>query len=81
MKKLTLERANELKAAGITQIASIVKSHYDSKYFGKLRQKLERLENLQDIMRETNAYYRKEKTLDGCPCLSLDDIEKIKFIK
>lgn len=44
----------------------------------KLRQKLERLENLQDIMRETNAYYRKEKTLDGCPCLSLDDIEKIK---
>lgn len=34
MKKLTLERANELKAAGITQIASIIKSHYDSKYFG-----------------------------------------------
>lgn len=50
----------------------------DAQALEKLRQKLERLENLQDIMRETNAYYRKEKTLDGCPCLSLDDIEKIK---
>ena len=33
MKKLTVERANELKAQGITHIASIVKSHYTSRYY------------------------------------------------
>jgi hypothetical protein len=33
MKKLTEKRAAELKAKGITHIASIVKSHYDSEYF------------------------------------------------
>ena len=50
----------------------------DAQALEKLRQKLERLESAQETMRETNAYYRKEKTLDGCPCLSLDDIETIK---
>ena len=33
MKKLTAERANELKAQGITHIASIVKSHFTTEYF------------------------------------------------
>ena len=33
MKKLTVERANELKEQGITHIASIVKTHFNSKYF------------------------------------------------
>lgn len=41
MKLLTERRAAELKAKGITHIASIVKSHYSSKYF-----KVESLETI-----------------------------------
>ena len=33
----------------------------------KLQLKLEGLERLQEHMKEINAYYRKHKTLDGCP--------------
>lgn len=33
MKKLTAERAAELKSKGITHIASVVKSHYYTEYF------------------------------------------------
>ena len=33
----------------------------------KLKAKLERLEAFQDKMKAVNAYYRKHKTLDGCP--------------
>lgn len=33
MKKLTIERANELKASGITHIASVVKSRYTTTYY------------------------------------------------
>lgn len=33
MKLLTEKRAAELKAQGITHIASIIKSHFDSEYF------------------------------------------------
>ena len=29
-------------------------------------------------MKEVNAYYRKHKTLDGCPLLSPEQIEKLK---
>lgn len=44
----------------------------------KLEAKLEQLQELQEQMRGTNAYYRKHKTLDGCPDLSLEQIEKLK---
>lgn len=50
----------------------------DAQALEKLRMKLEKLESAQETMRETNAYYRKEKTLDGCPFLSLENIESIK---
>jgi hypothetical protein len=43
MKKLTAERAAELKAQGITHIASIVKSVYYTKYF-----KWEPIDNILD---------------------------------
>lgn len=33
MKKLTEERAAELRAQGITHVASIVKSHYHTQYY------------------------------------------------
>lgn len=41
MKKLTTERANELKANGITHIASICKSVFNTEYF-----KLESIETI-----------------------------------
>ena len=44
----------------------------------KLKVKLERLEAFQDKMKAVNAYYRKHKTLDGCPDLSVEEIEKLK---
>lgn len=33
----------------------------------KLTDKLDRLQKAQETMKEVNAYYRKHKTLDGCP--------------
>lgn len=45
---------------------------------GKLKAKLERLETFQDEMKAVNAYYRKHKTLDGCPNLSAEVTEKLK---
>lgn len=45
---------------------------------GKLKAKLERLEAFQNKMKAVNAYYRKHKTLDGCPELSAEEVEKLK---
>lgn len=44
----------------------------------KLKLKLAGLEQTQEKMKAVNAYYRKNKTLDGCPQLSADEIEKLK---
>ena len=44
----------------------------------KLEAKLEKLQSAQDTMKAVNAYYRKHKTLDGCPNLSAENIEKLK---
>lgn len=44
----------------------------------KLKDKLEKLEQLQETMKSVNAYYRKHKTLDGCPHLSAETLEKLK---
>ena len=44
----------------------------------KLEAKLEKLQSAQDTMKAVNAYYRKHKTLDGCPNLSAERIEKMK---
>ena len=44
----------------------------------KLEAKLEKLQSAQDTMKAVNAYYRKHKTLDGCPNLSAESIEKMK---
>ena len=43
----------------------------------KLKAKLRDLEARQDKMKAVNAYYRKHKTLDGCPQLTQDEIEKL----
>ena len=44
----------------------------------KLESKLAGLEKSQETMKAVNAYYRKHKTLDGCPHLSPERIEKLK---
>ena len=44
----------------------------------KLKSKLEGLEQAQERMKAVNAYYRKHKTLDGCPHLTPEEIEKLK---
>lgn len=43
----------------------------------KLQEKLGRLEQSQENMKTANVYYRKHKTLDGCPVLSEDQIQKL----
>lgn len=44
----------------------------------KLQEKLSGLEQSQDTMKAVNAYYRKHKTLDGCPNLNDDQIARLK---
>ena len=44
----------------------------------KLQGKLADLEKSQETMKAVNAYYRKHKTLDGCPHLTPENIEKLK---
>lgn len=44
----------------------------------KLESKLAALKREQEYMKTVNAYYRKHKTLDGCPGLSPDAIMELK---
>ena len=44
----------------------------------KLEKKLESLEKSQETMKAVNAYYRKHKTLDCCPHLLPEQLEKLK---
>ena len=44
----------------------------------KLQSKLADLEKSQETMKAVNSYYRKNKTLDGCPHLTPERIEKLK---
>lgn len=44
----------------------------------KLAEKLQKREAMQETMKAANAYYRKHKTLDGCPDLTLEQIETLK---
>lgn len=50
----------------------------DEKAIDKLHDKLEGLKKSQELMKSVNAYYRKNKTLDGCPDLTHEQIEKLK---
>ena len=44
----------------------------------KLQSKLAKREALQETMKAVNAYYRKHKTVDGCPHLTPEQIEEMK---
>lgn len=50
----------------------------DPQAIAKLKVKLTALEAIQDTMKQVNAYYRKHKTLDGCPGLTKDQIYDIQ---
>ena len=44
----------------------------------KLTKKLEGMESQQAMMKAVNAYYRKHKTLEDCPELTAEQVEKVK---
>ena len=50
----------------------------DQNAIEKLEKKLAELEKDQEIMKQINAYYRKNKTLDGCTIVSETMIHQIK---
>lgn len=50
----------------------------DPQAIAKLKAKVAALEGLQDTMKQANAYYRKHKTIDGCPVLTEAQINDIK---
>lgn len=50
----------------------------DPQAIAKLESKLAGLERAQERMKGVNAYYRKHKTLDGCPLLTQEQAEKLK---
>lgn len=62
----------------LQQIKSVGKggiSADDPDALTKLRAKLKEREQLQATMKEANAYYRKHKTLEGCPVLTEAQIQ------
>ena len=50
----------------------------DPNALSKLKGRVEELEHLQERMKAVNAYYRKHKTIDGCPTLTEEQIAKLK---
>lgn len=55
----------------------IIKSS-DMNAVSLLQEKLDLLKQKQEKMKKVNAYYRKHKTLDGCPVLTKEEIEELK---
>ena len=50
----------------------------DADKFKEAVEKLDGMVETQELMKAVNAYYRKEKTLDGCPDLTQEEIEMLK---
>lgn len=56
----------------------------DKNALEKLREKLRNLDELQKKMKAVNAYYRKNKTIEGCPDLTaelLEDLESLSTLR
>lgn len=64
---------NKIRSIGTGGISSD-----DPDALEKLRDKLTSLENMQQTMKSVNAYYRKHKTLDGCPRISSETVREIE---
>ena len=67
---------DRIRTAGSYGHSSIKAGEADA--LDKLRRKLGDLTKLQETMKAVNAYYRKHKTLDGCPNISPETVEKLK---
>ena len=65
------------KLQGILNGKEIIFSD-DENAIEKLEKKLEDLEALQMHMKTVNAYYRKHKTVEGCPACTPEEIERLK---
>ena len=65
------------KIQSIVNGKDIIKSG-DADAVERLEYKLDRLKKLQETMKSVNAYYRKNKSVDGYPGLSVTQIEAIK---
>ena len=50
----------------------------DPQAAAKLEAKLVNLESAQETMKAVNAYFRKHKTLEGCPSLTSEQITKLQ---
>ncbi len=64
---------NKIRSVGTGGISSD-----DADAVQKLQSKLETRQKLQDHMKAVNAYYRKHKTLEGCPVLTPEEIAKLQ---
>ena len=64
---------DKIRSAGMGGISAD-----DPEAVRKLKAKLAGLEQEQERMKAVNAYYRKHKTLDGCPQLTPDEVERRK---
>lgn len=49
----------------------------DERAIEKLEAKIERLEEEQEKMKAVNSYYRKNKTLEDCPVLTVEEVQKL----
>lgn len=67
------ELLNKIRSVGTGGISAD-----DPDVVGKLKKKLETLEELQETMKLVNDYYRRRNTLDRCPYLTLEQIQKLK---
>ena len=67
------ELLNKIRSVGTGGISAD-----DPDAVGKLREKLENLEELQETMKFVNDFYRKHDTLDRCPYLTLGQIQELK---
>lgn len=64
---------NKIRSTGMGGI-----SMDDPQAAAKLEAKLVKLESAQETMKAVNAYFRKNKTLEGCPSLTPEQITKLQ---
>lgn len=65
------------KINNILYCKEIIKSNDDTA-IEQLEEKLQKCQGDQESMKRINAYYKKNKTLDACPDLSEENIQKLK---
>lgn len=67
------EILNKIRSVGTGGISSD-----DPDAVEKLKKKLENLEESQEAMKLVNSYFREKGTLDGCPFLTTEQVQRLK---